>query len=53
MIACYDNIYCTNPKVINFGNVRYSYIRYFNGGHLLIRLSNKPVSTLQEKSKNA
>lgn len=47
-IAVYDNKYCIKPRIIKLGNRRYSFIKYLNGGYLLIRLRNKITSTMIE-----
>jgi len=47
-IAVYENVYCSKPQIIQYGNFRYSFIKYMNGGHLLIRLRNKPISTYKD-----
>ena len=47
-IAVYNNKYCTKPKIIKYGNSKYSFIKYMNGGYLLIRLRNKITSTLKD-----
>lgn len=50
-IATVDNYYCRHPEVLRSGNKRYKYIKYFNGGYLLIKQKNKKESTLKEKYK--
>ena len=47
-IAVYDNKYCIKPRIIKCGNSKYSFIKYFNGGYLLIRLRNKIKSTSKD-----
>jgi len=47
-IAVYDNKYCIKPRIIKYGNCRYSFIKYLNGGYLLIHLRNKITSTSKD-----
>ena len=47
-IAVYDNKYCIKPRIIKYGNCRYSFIKYLNDGYLFIRLRNKITSTSKD-----